>query len=537
VRGARDLRDEFSTFHASAYPQLAAQTLAITGDAGITRAAAATTLARVWRSWPSLRGTADVLVRARWTAVLVAAERESITPVRPRQAGDAVQEITGAAVPADTVVVSALQRLPRVQRRALVLYYMGGVSVRHLSELSGSSAEHIELLLDDGFTALAATLDWSGPNVVETGGRHGPDLRFDWVAEALSETAARLPEQIPAPLPEALLRNAAAVRWSVRAIPVAAVAACAAVIAAVAPPEPPGLHAPAASAVSAVHGGDTVAALAPVSRPEPGPALAVEGSAQPGPSVRLRSIALTSLLDTPRRAAAAADVDSGRRAQNSRAERGPAPPPAPSSVTQGVAAPRAEVAPAAEKARRPRGSGGAKAAEPSTAPKPGAEAAPNVLPGPATPPAPAARAVAQAPVLGPQAVNVPMPPPGAPAEVIAAPALPRVESATSAPSLPPAGAPPEDVLDLREVPGQADGAAPSVPIGKAIAEPAPTGRPQPARASTTPETAREDRPPAVEKAATGRTAEARAPGSRGRDGKHDDGEQRGHRDRSPATDG
>ena len=39
-----------------------------------------------------------------------------------------------------------------------MLHYMGGVSVRHLSALSGSSAEHIELLLDDGFTALAGSL-------------------------------------------------------------------------------------------------------------------------------------------------------------------------------------------------------------------------------------------------------------------------------------------------------------------------------------------------------------------------------------------
>ena len=228
MRGARGLRDEFSTFHALAYPQLAAQTLAITGDAGITRAAAAATLMRVWRSWPSLRGTADVLVRARWTAVLVAAERESTTPVRPQQAGDAVQEITGAAVAADTVVVAALQRLPRVQRRALVLHYMGGVSVRHLSELSGSSAEHIELLLDDGFTALAGSLVWSAADD-EHEDLDGPDMSFDWVSEALADTAARLPAQIPAPPPTVLLRNAAVVRWSVRAIPVAGVAACAAV--------------------------------------------------------------------------------------------------------------------------------------------------------------------------------------------------------------------------------------------------------------------------------------------------------------------
>ena len=41
---------------------------------------------------------------------------------------------------------------------------MGGVSVRHLAALSGSSAEHIELLLDDGFTALAGSLEWSAPD-------------------------------------------------------------------------------------------------------------------------------------------------------------------------------------------------------------------------------------------------------------------------------------------------------------------------------------------------------------------------------------
>ena len=299
MRGARGLRDEFSTFHASAYPQLAAQTLAITGDAGITRAAAAATLMRVWRSWPSLRGTADVLVRARWTAVLVAAERESTTPVRPQQAGDAVQEITGAAVAADTVVVAALQRLPRVQRRALVLHYMGGVSVRHLSELSGSSAEHIELLLDDGFTALAGSLVWSAADD-EHEDLDGPDMSFDWVSEALADTAARLPAQIPAPPPTVLLRNAAVVRWSVRAIPVAGVAACAAVVAAVALPEPAEVHRPA---IYVQHGSDAEgAAPIDVSGSDLAPEAAVDGGPSPGPTVRLRSIALTSLLDAPARA-------------------------------------------------------------------------------------------------------------------------------------------------------------------------------------------------------------------------------------------
>jgi RNA polymerase sigma-70 factor (ECF subfamily) len=279
-----------------AYPQLAAQTLAITGDAEITRTATDTTLARVWHSWPSVRRTGDLLVRARWTAVLVAAERESTAPSPGTdRAGDAVQtalgQLTGETeVTEDTVVLTALQRLPRVQRRALVLHYMGGVSVRNLSTLSGSSAEHVELLLDDGFTALAGSLEWSVP--AETEPVDGPDLSFDWVAEALADTANRLPAQIPAPLPTRLLRNATVVRWSIRAIPLAAAAACAAVIAAVAQPGPPELHMQAAHAA---YGGHT-AGGPPVAN---GPEAAEVVGPHADPPVRMRSVALIALLDTP----------------------------------------------------------------------------------------------------------------------------------------------------------------------------------------------------------------------------------------------
>jgi RNA polymerase sigma-70 factor, ECF subfamily len=342
VRGGRGFRDEFSAFHALAYPELAAQTLAITGDARITRAATATTLSRVWRSWPSVRKTADVLVRARWTAVLVAAERESTTPPAAGATVEAaVEELTGAAAAtADTVVVAALQRLPRVQRRALVLHYMSGVSVRQLSELSGSSAEHIELLLDDGFTALADSLEWSGSDDVGSGAANGPDLSFDWASEALTDAAARLPEQIPAPPPTVLLRNATAVRWSVRAIPVAAAAACAAVIAAVAQPEPPAPHMPAAYAAPAADAGS--GALAPADRPDPGPEPVGDGGPHPAPNVRMRSIALTSLLDAPGHGPGADDVGSPPDTRDSRVGRAPRTPPGSSSDARAAQAQRAD---------------------------------------------------------------------------------------------------------------------------------------------------------------------------------------------------
>jgi DNA-directed RNA polymerase specialized sigma24 family protein len=288
-------------FHASAYPQLAAQTLAITGNAGITRAATETTLARVWRSWPSLRQAPDLLVRARWTAVLIAAERESAAPSLTADAVQAsVGELTGAnelgeacADIADTVVVTAMQRLPRVQRRALVLHYMGGVSVVDMAALSGSSAEHIELLLDDGFTALAESLVWPRRDA----GFRGPDLRFDLAAELLADTAARLPERIAAPPPSALLRHAAVAHLSIRVMPVALGAACAAVIAAVVQPTSPDLRVPAT--IYAEHGavgGPVGDASGDAAQPDvvPGPSSA---ATRPGPMVRMRSIALNSLLD------------------------------------------------------------------------------------------------------------------------------------------------------------------------------------------------------------------------------------------------
>jgi RNA polymerase sigma-70 factor (ECF subfamily) len=160
VRSGRGLRDEFSAFYASAYPELVAQLLAITGDAGLARAATATTLAKAWRSWPTLRQAADPLVRARWSAVMVAAEHQSTAKPRATKSTRAVVD-DGGEVTEDAVLLAALRLLPPVQRRALVLHYMGGVSVNHLAALSGSSAEHVELLLDDGFTALADSLDWA----------------------------------------------------------------------------------------------------------------------------------------------------------------------------------------------------------------------------------------------------------------------------------------------------------------------------------------------------------------------------------------
>lgn len=347
MRSGRGLRDEFSAFYASAYPELVAQLLAITGDAGLARAATATTLAKAWRSWPTLRQAADPLVRARWSAVMVAAEHQSTAKPRATKSTRAVVD-DGGEVTEDAVLLAALRLLPPVQRRALVLHYMGGVSVNQLAALSGSSAEHVELLLDDGFTALADSLDWADepaadpdadgatldgaadddtPDLDDTAATnhtaaadgdvapeaHGPDadpdldadpdddldLRFDWTAEALADTAARLPAEVTAPSPAGMLRRAALVRWSARAIPVAACAACVAAIGMVAAQAgSPADYARPAIYANNGSGAGVPAVPAEAAEPDLGGIVITPAAVAPaGPVVRLRSVALTALLD------------------------------------------------------------------------------------------------------------------------------------------------------------------------------------------------------------------------------------------------
>ncbi|MDT7576977.1 MAG: hypothetical protein QOH17_3310 [Pseudonocardiales bacterium] len=312
MRSGRGLRNEYSAFFAVAYPALVAQMLAITGDARVARAAADSTLAKAWRCWASVRKAADPLVEARWMAVVAAADRKA--QARPVAVGG----ITGESA----VLVTALQLLPPVQRRALVLHYMAGVPVTDLAALSGSSAEHIETVLDEGFTTLADTLDWdhahppqSNPDGVPTAdpANHDDevDLRFDWTAAALADAAARLPQQITAPSPASTLRRAAVARWSAQVIPVG-VGVASVVVAAVILAAQPGTPSEPGMPTIYAQNGNAIGPPAPPTEPAPPSA----AGARPVPRIApvgLRSVALTSLLDPSVHTASSLSASSGSR--------------------------------------------------------------------------------------------------------------------------------------------------------------------------------------------------------------------------------
>jgi len=292
VQSARGSRGEFSAFYATAYPELMAQSVAITGDAVLAEAVTKDALMRAWSAWPALSRAADPLPAVRWRAVQIAAERAKSTKPGPRSADAAAVD---AEADESAVLVTALQRIPFGQRWPLVLHYMGDVAVTDLARLSGRSAERIEGLLDDGFIALAATLSWDDDATIDPD--EVEEHRLDWTADALADAAAALPADVTSPSPAAMLRRVALRRWSRRAAPVAAVAASVAAVGAAAV----GL---AGNAERSGAGDRPSLYYQNANTPPPDPALPSAYDlgtpsivAAPPAPLKLRSAALSSLID------------------------------------------------------------------------------------------------------------------------------------------------------------------------------------------------------------------------------------------------
>jgi hypothetical protein len=119
------------------------------------------------------------------------------------------------------VLVAALQGIPIKHRLPLVLHYMAAVPTELIAEWRRCAPAEVEDLLDDGFDALVALLDWP----VEAD-EYVDGEEYDWTAEALQDSGHRLPQHITTPPPTISFRHATAVKISKRGAPVSAAAAC-----------------------------------------------------------------------------------------------------------------------------------------------------------------------------------------------------------------------------------------------------------------------------------------------------------------------
>jgi DNA-directed RNA polymerase specialized sigma24 family protein len=298
VRSARGLRGEFSKFYAAAYPELVAQSLAITGDAALAETATKKALERAWSSWSVLQGAADPLLPVRWRAVQIAAElAKSADGAGARKNADAT---TGGAEPNEgAVLVAALQEVPFAKRWPLVLHYMCDVAVTDIARVSGRSSERIEVLLDDGFTTLAEALSWDDEDGVDPD--EADELRFDWTADALADAAAVLPEEVTAPSPTGMLVRTALTNWSRRAAPIAAAAACVVAIGAIVVQQSGASEGAGRGDLPSIYYQDGNSLPSDPSVPSSVGSLAAPGglavSPAHAPALNLRSVSLSSLID------------------------------------------------------------------------------------------------------------------------------------------------------------------------------------------------------------------------------------------------
>ncbi len=214
-------RSEFTEFYEAAYSTIVGELLALTGSLDHARAVGAGSFSRAWQAWPSIRVLAEPEMWVRQDAMTRAYApprgmrllQRGLPPIEPVDLD-----------PEDDVLVAALQRLPMEQRLPLVLHYLAGVPVELIAEWAHCTADQMEALLDDGFDALVAVLDWPVDAAAE---QHVEGEEYDWTAEALQESAQRLPQHITTPPPTISFRHAKAVKLSKRGAPVgAAAAAC-----------------------------------------------------------------------------------------------------------------------------------------------------------------------------------------------------------------------------------------------------------------------------------------------------------------------
>jgi RNA polymerase sigma-70 factor (ECF subfamily) len=151
--------DTFVAFYRDTYPGLVAQLVAYTGDVGEAQDVAQEAYVRAWqhwdrisefddpRAWVSRVGYNLAISRWRRTRAAVASWTRHGPPEPPMEPD-----------PTTTDLVAALKRLPEPQRRALVMYHLGGFSVADIARAEDVPDGTVKARLARGRQALAPLL-------------------------------------------------------------------------------------------------------------------------------------------------------------------------------------------------------------------------------------------------------------------------------------------------------------------------------------------------------------------------------------------
>lgn len=154
---------EFDDFYAGSVRRVSGYVFALTGDRGETEDVVQEAYARTWQNWDRVSAYEDP---ESW--VRTVAYRIRVSRWRRATSGRKAYRRHGAAPDAPELsvdyvaIVSALRQIPAPQRRAIVLYYLVGLSIEEISKETGVASGTIKSQLSRARTRLAALLSESG---------------------------------------------------------------------------------------------------------------------------------------------------------------------------------------------------------------------------------------------------------------------------------------------------------------------------------------------------------------------------------------
>jgi len=163
VFGVRDSKS-FDAFYAGTAKRAVAYVYAITGDLADAEDAVAEAYARAWQRWSKVGAYDDPAAWVRRVAYRVAVSgwrraRNRVTAHRRWGAGTPTAQLN----PSIVYLVDALRRIPAAQRRAVVLHYLFGLSLREIADETDSSINAVKQRLSRARQSLAPLLGAEDP--------------------------------------------------------------------------------------------------------------------------------------------------------------------------------------------------------------------------------------------------------------------------------------------------------------------------------------------------------------------------------------
>lgn len=151
--------EDFDDFYLACAPRLTAQLYAITGDWTEAQDCVQEAFVKAWQRWSRIAGYEEPAAWVRRVAI-----REAISRWRRGRRGAKAllgvdPPLTTPAPSSDGVdVARALATLPVVQRAAVVLHHLCGVSVDEIASITGAPTGTVKARLSRGRTALGHLL-------------------------------------------------------------------------------------------------------------------------------------------------------------------------------------------------------------------------------------------------------------------------------------------------------------------------------------------------------------------------------------------